>query len=88
MSEAKQRGTRAHASASKAKLAGPTMPRKRDIKQLRQACQEASLTVSECYEASQALHADKESGGSGQRDMSYGALLVWLREWKAAWRSS
>jgi hypothetical protein len=64
------------------------MPRKRDIKQFRQACKEAGLTVSERYEASQALHADKESSGSGQRDMNYGELLAWLREWKASWRPS
>jgi hypothetical protein len=36
--------------------------RKRDIKQFRQACKEAGLTVRERYEASQALHAEKESG--------------------------
>jgi hypothetical protein len=62
--------------------------RKSDIKQFRQACKEAGLTVAERYEASQALHADKESGESGQQDMSYGELLVWLREWKASWRPS
>jgi hypothetical protein len=64
------------ASASKAKLAG-AMIRKRDIKQFRQACKEAGLTVDERYEASQALHVDKGSGGCGQRDMSYGELLAW-----------
>ena len=32
---------------------------KRDIKQFRQACKEAGLTVRERYEASQALHAEK-----------------------------
>ncbi len=64
------------------------MTRKRDIKQFRQACKEAGLTVDERYEASQALHADKESTGSGQQDMSYGELLAWLREWKASWRPS
>ncbi len=46
------------------------MTRKRDIKQFRQACKEVGLTVTERYEASQALHADKESDGSGQGDMS------------------
>jgi hypothetical protein len=64
------------------------MTRKRDIKQFRQACKEAGLTVDERYEASQALHVDKESSGSGQQDMSYGELLAWLREWKASWRPS
>jgi hypothetical protein len=38
------------------------MTRKRDIKQFRQACKEAGLTVRERYEASQALHAEKETG--------------------------
>ena len=71
----------------KAKLAG-AMTRKRDIKQFRQACKEVGLTVTERYEASQALHADKESDGSGQGDMSYGELLAWLREWKTSWRPS
>ena len=63
------------------------MTRKRDIKQFRQACKEAGLTPSERYVASQALHAEKESGG-GQEDMSYRELLAWLREWKASWRQS
>lgn len=61
------------------------MTRKRDIKQFRQACKEAGLTPSERYDASQALHAEKESGG-GQEDRSYRELLAWLREWKASWR--
>jgi hypothetical protein len=63
------------------------MSRKRDIKQFRQACKEAGLTAYERYEASQALHAEKESGG-GQGDMSYGELLAWLREWRESWRPS
>ena len=63
------------------------MSRKGDIKQFRQACKEADLTVSERYEASQALHAEKQTGG-GQKDMSYGELLTWLREWKESWRPS
>ncbi|MFI4977296.1 MAG: hypothetical protein ACHQC8_01240 [Solirubrobacterales bacterium] len=63
------------------------MTRKRDIKQFRQACKEAGLTASERYEASQALHAEKELGG-GPEDMSYGELLAWLREWKDSWRPS
>jgi hypothetical protein len=50
------------------------MTRKRDIKQFRQASKEAGLTVLERYEASQALHAEKEAGG-GQEDMSYWSLL-------------
>jgi hypothetical protein len=35
------------------------MTRKRDIKQLRQACKEVGLTVRERYDASEALHAEK-----------------------------
>lgn len=61
------------------------MSRKRDIKQFRQACKEAGLTVQERYEASEALHAEKESGNV-QRDMSYGELLAWLRQWKRQWQ--
>jgi hypothetical protein len=41
------------------------MTRKRDIKQFRQACKEAGLTVRERYEASRALHAGKETAASG-----------------------
>jgi hypothetical protein len=63
------------------------MTRKRDIKQFRQACKEAGLTIRERYEASQALHAEKETAG-GQEDMSYGELLAWLRQWKDTWRPS
>jgi len=63
------------------------MTRKRDIKQFRQACKEAGLTASERYEASQALHAEKEAGGR-RADMSYGELLAWLREWKDSWQPS
>jgi hypothetical protein len=61
--------------------------RKRDIKQFRQACSEAGLNADERYEASQALHAEKEAAG-GQDDMSYPELLAWLREWKDSWRRS
>jgi hypothetical protein len=57
------------------------MARKHDIKQFRHACREAGLTVSERFEASDALHAEKDSG-SVQEDMSYGELLAWLREWE------
>jgi hypothetical protein len=56
--------------------------RKRDIKQFRQACKVAGLTVRERFEASEALHAEKRSG-IVQSDMSYGELLAWLREWKS-----
>ncbi len=35
------------------------MARKRDIKQFMHACQEAGLTASERFEASDALHAEK-----------------------------
>lgn len=57
------------------------MSRKRDIKQFRQACKEAGLTARERHEASEALHAEKESGNL-QRDMSYRELLGWLRQWR------
>lgn len=57
------------------------MPRKCDIKQFRQACKEAGLTPKERYEASEALHAEKESS-SMQDHMSYGELLAWPRQWK------
>lgn len=63
------------------------MTRKRDIKQFRQACREAGLTVRERYAASEALHGEKESGG-GQEDMSYRELLTWVQEWKESWRPS
>lgn len=62
------------------------MTRKRDIKQFRQACKAVGLTASERFEASEALHAEKES--SGGEDMSYAELLAWLREWKDSWRPS
>jgi hypothetical protein len=55
--------------------------RKRDIKQFRQACKEAGLTVQERFEASEALHAEKESGNV-QTDLSYRELLDWLRQWR------
>lgn len=71
---------------TKARLA-TFVTRKRDIKQFRQACREAGLTVGERYEASQALHAEKESSGE-QEDMGYGEMLAWLREWKESWRPS
>ena len=58
------------------------MSRKRDIKQFRQACKEAGLTARERREASEALHAEKQ-GGHVQRDMSYGELLDWLRQWRS-----
>lgn len=58
------------------------MSRKRDIKQFRQACKELKLTARERYAASEALHAEKETGGVREH-MSYGELLAWLREWKS-----
>lgn len=58
------------------------MGHKRDIKQFRQACKEAGLTVRERYEASEALHAEKQAG-SAQANMSYGELLAWPRQWKS-----
>lgn len=57
------------------------MARKRDIKQFRQACREAGLTLQERYEASEALHAEKGASGV-QEHMTYGELLEWLRQWK------
>lgn len=57
------------------------MARKRDIKQFRQACKETGLTPRERYEASEALHAEKDGAGV-QGHMSYGELLAWLRQWK------
>lgn len=55
----------------------PVVTRKRDIKQFRQACREVGLTVQERYEASKALHAEKESA-SMQVHMSYEELVAWL----------
>jgi hypothetical protein len=60
------------------------MSHKHDVKQFRQACREAGLTVSERYEASDALHAEKASGDV-QADMSYGELLNWLQQWMGSW---
>jgi hypothetical protein len=60
------------------------MSRKRDVKQFRQACIEAGLTIDERYKASEALHAEKESAGE-REDMGYPALLAWLRQWRASW---
>ncbi|MGI8903572.1 MAG: hypothetical protein ACR2IP_07925 [Solirubrobacteraceae bacterium] len=57
------------------------MARKHDVKQFRQACKEVGLTTRERYEASEVLHADKESSG-GKAHMSFGELVSWLREWK------
>jgi hypothetical protein len=37
--------------------------RKRDVKQFRQACREVGLTARERYEASEALHAEKQASG-------------------------
>jgi hypothetical protein len=62
-----------------------TMSHNHDIKQFRQACKEAGLTAAEPYEASDALHAQKEAGES--EDMSYGELLQWLAQWKDTWRA-
>ena len=60
------------------------MSHKHDVKQFRQACREAGLPVSERYEASDALHAEKASGDV-QADMSYRELLNWLQQWKGSW---
>ena len=63
------------------------MSHKHDVKQFRQACREAGLTIGERYEASDALHAEKASGDI-QADMSYGELLDWLRQWRSSWPQS
>jgi hypothetical protein len=55
--------------------------RKRDIKQFDQACREVGLTEEEQYQASEALHAEKESSGL-KAHMPYGELVAWLRQWK------
>jgi hypothetical protein len=61
--------------------------RKHDVKQFRQACREADLTVEERYKASEALHDDK-AAGAVHADMHYGEMLAWLQEWKDSWRRS
>jgi hypothetical protein len=63
------------------------MTRKRDIKQFRQACKEVGLSAIERYEASRAIHTEKESSGAREH-MSYGELLAWLQEWTDSWRRS
>jgi hypothetical protein len=63
------------------------MSRKPDIKQFRQACREVGLTVTERYEASDALHAEKASDDV-HADMRYRELVAWLRQWKQSWRPS
>jgi hypothetical protein len=55
---------------------------KEDIKQFKRACKDAGLSVQERYAASEALHAEKQSSGA-RGHMSYGDLLVWVRQWKA-----
>ncbi len=62
------------------------MTDKEDIKQFRQACRELGLSANQRYAASQALHEEKESIGTREH-MSYGELLVWLREWVETWRA-
>lgn len=57
------------------------MARKRDIKEFRQACKAVGLTARERYEASEALHAEKQASGK-KGHMPYGELVAWLREWK------
>ncbi len=63
------------------RYAAPLVARKRDVKQSRQACKEVGLTTRERYEASEALHAEKDSAGR-KAHMSYGDLVAWLRGWK------
>lgn len=57
------------------------MARKRDVKQFRQACREVGLSIRERYDASEALHAEKQASGR-QEHMSYEELVAWLREWR------
>jgi hypothetical protein len=57
------------------------VPRKRDVKQFRQACKEIGLSAAERYEASEALHQEKQGSGP-KAHMSYEELVAWLREWK------
>lgn len=57
------------------------MSRKHDIKQFRQACKRLGFTAEERYEASEALHAEKATGGV-RRHKTYGELVDWLREWR------
>lgn len=59
----------------------PPVTRKRDVKQFRQACREVGLTARERYEASEALHDEKQASGKTEH-MSYEQLVAWLREWK------
>jgi len=76
-------GTRAGGSLCRRsdEYAAAVVARKHDVKQFRQACKEVGLTTRERYEASEVLHADKESSG-GKAHMSFGELVSWLREWK------
>jgi hypothetical protein len=62
------------------------MTKKQDIKQFRHACREVGLSATQRYEASQALHTEKESTGVREH-LSYGELLAWLREWVETWRA-
>jgi hypothetical protein len=55
--------------------------RKRDIKEFDQASREVGLTEKEQREASEALHADKQSIGMKDH-MPYRDLVRWLRQWK------
>jgi len=53
----------------------------RDIKEFDHACRAVGLTESEQYQASEALHAEKESVGMKEH-MPYGELVEWPRQWK------
>ena len=39
------------------------------------------MSARERYEASEALHAEKQSSGM-RKDLSFEELVAWLREWK------
>lgn len=57
------------------------MARKQDLKQFRQACRELGLSSRERFDASDALHAEKQASGAKEH-MSYPDLVAWLREWR------
>lgn len=58
------------------------MTRKRDIKQFRAACREVGLSPQERYEASEALHSEKQLLGDRGHHLSHTELMVWLQQWR------
>lgn len=59
------------------------MARKRDIRQFRQACHELGFSAEQRYEASEALHDEKEASGE-RAHMTYKELIAWLQQWMEA----